>query len=164
MPDEYADAHVFAVLRSMCDPENQGPIPVPEGRIPIIHEYLVRCGLDDGTGKPTEPAYDLWYRIPVKRLGTLDIGGGRSVTAVCIKGYMPTEERESAIEESDLIVACIVDGSIRIFGTYNTDIAGNIGWIIGKSDVESGDLILAAVADDAFSSIDSALSVALRIA
>ncbi len=97
-------------------------------------------------------------------LDTLDVVDGRSVTAVCIKGYRSTEERKFAIEESDLIVACIVDRSIRIFGTYNTDIAGNIGWIIGKNDVESGDLILAAVADDAFSSIDSALSVAMRIA
>lgn len=165
MPDDYADAHVFMVLYSMCEHSLSvlEDVVLPDNNLACIHKYLIDCGLEDEPGSPTEAAYDLFHRIPVELLGTFEADDGRSVSAVCVHGHEDSEEKDAVITGSGAIIACVNNGSVEVYGTEDTEIACNIGFLMGSHDIAAGDLVLAAVSEDPCTSRDIALSVALRV-
>lgn len=155
-----SDASVYAFLQSVCETESETPSVGDRDRIRWL---LTGCGMIDRAGRPTERAYDLYHRIPVRPLGTADVGYGYLSTA-CVLGYRDNEEHDSIIRSSGLIIANILDGSAEIVGTDNADIACRIGMMIGRSDAGPGDLVIAAIDEEPAKSFELAMSIALKVA
>ncbi len=155
-----SDASVYAFLQSVCEPGSDAPsVGDREG----IRRLLSECGMIDRAGRPTEQAYDLYHRIPVRHLGTVDVGYGY-LTAACVLGYSDGDEHDSAVMGSGLIIANVLDGSVEIAGTDDADIACRIGVMIGTSDLKPGDLVIAAIDEDPAESFELAMSVVLKVA
>ena len=91
MPDDYADAHAFLILCSMCRHDPSAIEDLPEDILACIRSHLSDRGLADSAGRPTEEAYDLFHRIPVDLLGTFEADDCRSVSAVCVRGHEDSE-------------------------------------------------------------------------
>lgn len=166
MPDENADAHVFMVLRSICEhsPSILEDVVLPDNGLACIHRHLVECRLEDESGSPTEAAYGLLHRIPIMLFDTAELSNGLYVSAASVRDYEASEEKEGIITGSGLIIACINNGSVEMYGTEDAEIACNIGFQMGSHSVAAGDLVLAAVSEDPCMSRDIVLSLALRVA
>ena len=164
MPDDYADAHAFLILCSMCRHDPSAIEDLPEDILACIRSHLSDRGLADSAGRPTEEAYDLFHRIPVDLLGTFEADDGRSVSAVCVRGHEDSEEKDAVITGSGAIIACVNNGSVEVYGTEDMGIACNIGFLMGSHGIAAGDLVLAAVSEDPCTSRDIALSLALKVA
>lgn len=166
IPDEHADAHVLMVLRSMCEhrPSILEDVVLPDNGLACIHRHLVECGLEDESGSPTEAAYGLLHRIPIMLFDTAELSNGLYVSAASVRDYEASEEKEGIITGSGLIIACINNGSVEIYGTEDAEIACNIGYAMGFFATGDGDLVLAAVSEDPAQSFVTALSIALRVA
>ncbi len=164
MEDDYADAHVFSVLCSMCRQGRSVLEDLSEDIVACIRKHMIDCGLDDGTGKPTEAAYDLLSRIPVELLGTFEADDGGYVSVVCVRGYENNEEKDTVMTGSGAIIACVNNGSVEIYGTESAGIACNIGLLMGVHGIAKDDIVLAAVSEDPCTSREIVLSIALRVA
>ncbi len=166
MPDDYADAHVFMVLHSMCKYSLSvlEDVVLPDNGLACIHKYLVDCGLEDEPGSPTEAAYDLFHKIPVELFDTVELSNGLYVSAVSVRDYEASEEKEDIITGSGLIIACVNGQSVEIYGTEDAELACNLGYAMGLFGTGYDELVLAAVSEDPSRSFVTALSVALRVA
>lgn len=162
MFDDYADVHIYIVLESMCNTEKPRSLCIPEKNLTCIHEYMAACGLVDGTGKPTERAYDLYNRIPITNMGTVITDTG-FLSAVCIRGYEDNKEHDSIVSRSGLLIANIVEQSTEIVGTNDVDIACAVGMMMGKNRTKSGDLVLGAISNEPSLSEEWVLSIALKL-
>ncbi len=165
IPDEYADAHVFMVLYSMCKHSLSilEDVVLPDKSLACIHKHLVDCGLEDEPGSPSEAAYDLLHKIPIGLFDTTELSNGMYVSAVSVSDYEAREEKEDVITGSGLIIACVNRQSVEIYGTEDAEIACNIGYAMGFFATGDDELVLAAVSEDPSLSFVTALSVALRI-